>query len=157
MLPLQGVRVQSQVGELGSCMPLGAAKGKKKAFSFLFSLGDWKTLLCLSVHWSVPLYHLICCWFLLVYFFLLVIVSFALFGSPLYFLTLLEASTFSLSLSSFCPSSLRTFVIIALDSLLGRSLISTLLSSFGVLSYSFIWNIFLCHFILPDSVFISVY
>ena len=31
MLPPQGVRVQSQVGALGSCMPLGVAKGEKKS------------------------------------------------------------------------------------------------------------------------------
>ena len=45
-------------------------------------------------------------------------------------------------------------MVISFNSLLGRLLISTLLSSSsGVLSCSFVWNIFLCHLILPNSLF----
>ena len=49
-------------------------------------------------------------------------------------------------------------MIITLNSLLGISLISTLLSSSSeFLSYSFVWTTFLCIFILPDSLFSSTF
>ena len=37
-------------------------------FFFPFCSLQWLTLLYLPAHWSIPLYHLVYCWFLLVYF-----------------------------------------------------------------------------------------
>ena len=65
------------------------------------------------------------------------------------FLLLLVLSSFVLFVCDLM-SSLNIFAISTLNSLLGRLPISTLLnSSFGVLSYLFIWNMFLCCLILP--------
>ena len=56
------------------------------------------------------------------------------------------------------PSSLSTFMISTLNSFLGILLISTLLISyFGVLCYSFVWNIFLCLLILPNPLSLFLY
>ena len=73
----------------------------------------------------------------------------------LYFLTVLKISNFSLCSSNHFLNSLNIFMIITLNSLLDRFLISTSLSSSsGSLSYVFIWNTFLCHLGLPNLLFL---
>ena len=70
---------------------------------FFFSVQlEWFPLLCLLVHWSIPLYHLIYYWFFWVYFFISVIVFFS---SVWFFFifsnSLLEISSFLLCSSFF--------------------------------------------------------
>lgn len=49
-------------------------------------------------------------------------------------------------------------MIITLNSFLGILLISSLLiSCSGVLAYSFVWNIFLCHLLLPNPLCLFLY
>ena len=55
------------------------------------------------------------------------------------------------------PSLLNIFTVIALETLPGRLLISTLLLSSGLLLCSIIWNMFLCHLILPNSLFLLLF
>ena len=70
-------------------------------FIYLFSVQlQWLSLFYLPVHWFIPLYHLPYCWFLLVYFLFHLLYSSTLFVSPLYFLTLLKTSNFSLCSSN---------------------------------------------------------
>ena len=71
-------------------------------------------------------------------FFIWVMYSLCLFGSSLYFINSLL--TFPLCSSILLPSSLNIFMIITLNFLLGRLLVSTSFSSSGILSYSFTWN-----------------
>ena len=52
------------------------------------------------------------------------------------------------------PGSWIIFMIITLNSLLGRLPISMSLSFYGVLSCSFIWNIILCHLLLSKIPFV---
>ena len=53
------------------------------------------------------------------------------------------------------PGSWIIFVIITLNSLLGRLPVSMSLSCFyGVLSCSFVWNIILCHLLLSKVLFV---
>ena len=59
---------------------------------------------------------------------------------------------FTLCSSILLLSSVSIFIIIALNSFLGRLLISTSLSSFSdIMSCSFVWNTLLCLLILPNS------
>ena len=72
----------------------------------------------------------------------------------LYIFSLLSFSQCSFIL---LPSSFSIFMIIALNSLSGRLLISILLSSVsGGLSYSFIWSTFSCHLTLPNTLCLFV-
>ena len=62
-------------------------------------------------------------------------------------------------LTEFTPSSesVSIFMIITLNSLFGKFLITISCCSFSdVLSCSFVWNVFLCLFILPNSLFICI-
>lgn len=142
------------------CVPLGTGKACSnfsfswrfkfllKCFPFSVRL-QWFPLFCLPAHWSIPLYHLIYCWFPLEYFLLLF--SSALFGS-LYFLTLRWKSHYAHPFFSL----VCIFTVITLNSVSGRLRMSTSFSSFSkVMSHSFTWNTFLC-LILPNFVFISV-
>ena len=107
------------------------------SFKILFSVQlEWFPLLCFPAHWSIPLYHLVHCWFFLVYF-LFQLYSSALFSSSLCFLTLLN---FSLCSSILLLSSLSIFIVVALNFLSGRLLISTSFSFSEVLSCSLIWT-----------------
>ena len=117
---------------------------KKFFFSISVQLG-WFPLLWSPAYWSISLYNIIYCQFLLVYFLFWVEVIL-----QICLVTLYIALNFSLWLSILLPNLLRIFMIITLNSLLGKLLISTSHSSFGVLSHSLIWNIFLCFFILPN-------
>ena len=117
---------------------------------------------CPSSHWFHPshplllLCHLAVCWFLLLYFFISVIIF--LISARLFFVfsnSLLKTSNFSFCASILLSSSLIIFAITTLNSLLGRLSISTLLSSSSeVLSYSCVWNMFLCCIILPELLFV---
>ena len=115
----------------------------KHFFLFLFSFNDFhdfvsNLLICSSVSSNLLLIHFHV-------FFISVIVLFTPRFS-LYFLTLFKISKFSFY-SSKLLSSVTIFMIMALNSLLVRLLISTSLRS-EVLSCSFIWDIFLCCLIL---------
>lgn len=97
-------------------------------FSSLFC-SAWVISTILSVHWSVPLYHAIYFWFLLVYFLFQVLYSSALFGSSLYFLFVKLLTMFIHS----SPKFIEHFLTITMNCSLGRLLISSLISSsFGV-------------------------
>lgn len=114
---------------------------------FFFFLFSWDSLL---VHWSIPLCHLICCWFLLLYFLikycilqLHLLIWFLIFVKLLLYLFILL-------------SLLSIFTIITLNSLSNSLYIFTLVSSSGVLSCSFTWNLFLCLLILPDCFYFYI-
>ena len=106
-----------------------------KLFSFLFipfiffSVWHWWfPLLCLPAPWFIPLYLPSYCFLLLVYF------SFQLLYSSYldvlnYFLFLKKNSDFSLCASILLMNSFFTFIIITMNSILGRLLASNSLSS----------------------------
>ena len=90
----------------------------------------------LPAHWSVPLYHLICYWFPLVYFLFQLLYFSSVFCS-LYFLALLNTSNLLLYSSKLPLSSWIIFMIMTLNSLLVRLLIFiSLNSSYEVLFLS---------------------
>lgn len=60
----------------------------------------------------------------------------------------------SLCLTIHDLSSLSIFMIVILNSLFSRLLISISLSSSGI--FPFVWNIFLCHFMSPNLLFLFV-
>ena len=108
-------------------------------------------ILYLLACWSVSLYHLIFKISSSVFFKLLY--SSSLFGSFL----ILSSSLLNSLCSYKLLLSLSIFVITTLNSLSARLLISLSLSSSGVLSYSFIWNIFIYLFSLPDSLWLHLH
>ena len=115
-----------------------------KFFFHFAALSGWVPLFCLPAHWFVLLPHLFCCWALLMYFLVQLLL---LFGIFLYFML-----KFALCPSIFLQSSISICLWPLFLTLSGRLLISVSFSYFsGVLSCSFVWNIFLC-LILINSV-----
>ena len=101
-------------------------------------------------------YHLVYCCFLLVYFLFQLLYSSPLFSCSLCFLFVKKNSDFSLSLCiHFLPNSFPHLYDPTVNFFSGRLPVSSSLSSsFGVLSFSFIWNIFLWCLILSMLVFV---
>jgi len=107
----------------------------------------WFPLLFLSDHWSVPLYHLIYCWFFLVCF----CFSYVFFSS--FWLFFMSSNSIEIMCSSTPLTSLWLLpsMIFTLNLLWDRLLISPSFSSFSkVISCSFIWHLFLCLLIFPN-------
>ena len=141
------------------------SQGSFKLSSFyqilFFSSARWFPLLCLPAHTSVPLYHLLFCWFLWQYFnisvtefFIFIWFCFIVFNSLL---------KFSLCSSILLSNSLSIFMIIILKSLLDRLFMSSLFSSFSDilscsscgthLSFSSLClNLSVCFYVLSRSV-----
>lgn len=119
--------------------------------SFLFKVPFFILLLCLGEFHcfaSAPRFtllpHLFCCWALLMYFLVQLLLLFASF-----FVLYVEVCAMSIHFSP----KLNTYVYIIIFNSSGRLLISVSMSSFsGVLPCSFDWNIFLCLLILHNSV-----
>ena len=84
---------------------------------------------------------------------------FIVFFTSVYFFSIFSNSVKLLTVFVYSsPEFVEHLMIIILNSLWVRLLISTLVcSSSGVLSFFFVWNVFLCLFILPNSLFISMY
>ena len=90
-------------------------------------------------------------------FFIIVIVFFI--SDCCFYMVFISLCKYSLSSSLFLPSSLSTLITIVLNTASGRLLTSILFSSFSWnLPYSFIWDMFLCLFILTASLclFLSI-
>ena len=112
-------------------------------YFFLFSaLLQWFPLLCLPAHWSISVYHQINSLFLLVYLKNFSAVSFR--AVWFFFISSQPLLNFFLCSSYLLLNSLSMFPNIILNSLVGRLTISTSLSSSsGVLSCSFLWGLIL--------------
>ena len=111
---------------------------------FLFSVQlGWFPLLCLSIH-SAVLSNLLDSRFLQMYFLFHILYSSALFGSSLYFLT----SCYSLPVFIHSPELTDHLYYLGLSWVDGLSLLCLVLLG---LSHSFVWNVFLCLLILPNS------
>lgn len=119
-------------------------------FFFFSAQLRWFTLFCLPICWFVSLYQLIYCWFLLVSFLFQLLYYLTLFPSSLYFITLLKFSCVHPFFSWFI-----IFMIIILKYSSGSLLISKqsllIYLFFEISFWSFIWNIFLCILLFPDS------
>ena len=73
--------------------------------------------------------------------FSLLLIPVIVFFSSIWFLCIFFLLKSSLCSSILLSSSLNSFMIITLNSLLGRLIISCSFSSSGILSHSFLWNI----------------
>ena len=125
-------------------------------FSFAVQL-QWFLLLSLPAYCSSPLHHLVCCWFLLMYFFISVILLFISVLCSLYFLFVKNLQLLALYVHFSCNFSV-IFTVITLNLLSGRFPVSTSFSSSSeILSYSLIWNMFLCCLVLPELLFVFLY
>ena len=126
------------------------------SFFFLYSIYlGWFPLLCLPVNSSIPLCHLINCWFLLVYFlFQLLYFSVSVLFLFIFSNSLLKILTVFIHSSEFVGHLYDHY----LNSLSCRLLICTSLrSSYGVLSCSFLQNMLLFFLILPDFLGLFLY
>ena len=123
---------------------------KKILFLFFCSVKlGWFPLICLLYHWSILLFNLIYFDSLLCFLICFLIIVF--FSSYLFFF--LKYSDCSLKFLLCSSILLRSVMIITLN-ILGRFLISISHSSFSeLLSYSFVWNVFLCFPVLPGLLF----